>query len=169
MLALKLTDIKAFMNKLLRSEIFDHFLLQEAVIHTGASFVIDGHINKDFYTEEEMASLGITDFPALPFSMLRPNCFDLIKGKRTPSSFQFIFLLSPDNLARTLAAISSSYTANDIAGMYLNLKYQNQTLSLTTGVSYTIFSMDKSLEQEWDKFVRRFLIQHEIDFEEAVS
>ena len=44
--ALELTDIKDFMNKLLRSEIFDHFLLQEGVITSAASYVIDGHINK---------------------------------------------------------------------------------------------------------------------------
>ena len=31
MIALELTDIKNFMNKLLRSEVFDHFLLQEAL------------------------------------------------------------------------------------------------------------------------------------------
>ena len=84
MLALKLTDIKGFMNKLLRSETFDHFLLQEAAIVTGASFVIDGRINKDFYTEEEKEILGIKDLSILPFSMLRPQCFDLIKGKEKP-------------------------------------------------------------------------------------
>ena len=52
MLALELTDIKDFMNKLLRSEIFDHFLLQEGVITSAASYVIDGHINKGFYSTE---------------------------------------------------------------------------------------------------------------------
>ena len=127
MLALKLTDIKDFMNKLLRSDIFDHFLLQEADILTGASFVIDGHINKDFYSSEELEALGLTDHKALPFSMLRTQCFDLIKGKKTPSSFKFIFLLSPDNLSRTLASVQSSYTVSDISGMFLNLRYQKTT------------------------------------------
>ena len=37
MLALQLTDVKDFMNKFLRSETFDHFLLQEGVITSGAS------------------------------------------------------------------------------------------------------------------------------------
>ena len=37
MLALRLTDVKDFMNKFLRSETFDHFLLQEGVITSGAS------------------------------------------------------------------------------------------------------------------------------------
>jgi len=50
--------------------------------------------------------------------------------------------------------------------MYINLKYQNQLLSLTTGIAYNVFSTDKSLETEWDKMVVKFLKQHEISYEE---
>ena len=92
MLALQLTDVKDFMNKFLRSETFDHFLLQEGVITSGASYVIDGHIHPDFYTSEEMEELEITDCDFLPYALLRGNCFDLIKGKKTPSSFKFVLL-----------------------------------------------------------------------------
>ena len=50
--------------------------------------------------------------------------------------------------------------------MYINLKYQNQLLSLTTGIAYNIFSTDKTLENEWDKMVMKFLKQNEIAYEE---
>ena len=40
MISIELTDTKDFMNKLLRTEIFDNFLLQEAVITKAASYVI---------------------------------------------------------------------------------------------------------------------------------
>lgn len=166
MIALKLTDIKDFMNQLLRSETFDHFLLQEAVITTAATYNINGQISKDFFSNEELEELQLKDQRFLPFSMLRTNCFDLIKGKKTPSAFRFVFLLSPSNQKKTIASVSSSYTNADVTGMYINLKYQNQLLSLTTGVSYTIFSTDKTLETEWDKMVMKFLKQHEIAFEE---
>ncbi len=164
MISLQLTDIKDFMNKLLKSDAFDHFLLQEAVIGSAAVYTIDGRITKEAYTETEREELGLTGYPALPFSMLRGNCFDLIKGKRTPYYFKFVFLLSPENLNRMLAAAHSSYTQKDISGIYLNLKYQNQTLTLTTGISYQIFSMDKDLENEWDRMVPKFLAKHEISF-----
>ena len=36
MISIELTDTKDFMNKLLRTEIFDNFLLQEAVITKAA-------------------------------------------------------------------------------------------------------------------------------------
>ena len=166
MIALELTDIKDFMNKLLRTEVFDHFLLQEAVITSGASYIIDGHITKGYYTDEEVETMGISGYKMLPFSLLRGNCFDLIKGKKTPNFFKFVFLLSPENLKKTLASSGSSYTENDISGVFLNLKYQNQLLTLTTGISYNIFSTDKSLESNWDKLVCRFLYQNDIKFEE---
>lgn len=166
MLALQLTDTKDFMNKLLRTPLFDHFLLQEGVISTGASFVVDGSVNRDFYTKDELAELGIEDCRFLPFSMLRSNFFDLIKGKKAPSSFKFVFLLSPENLSRTLASMKSSFTAQDITGVFLNIRYQNRLLTLTTGISYRIFSTDKSLESEWDRLVRQFLKQNGISFEE---
>ena len=166
MIALELTDVKIFMNKLLRSEVFDHFLLQEAVISTGATFQINGQVTKGFYSDEELQELHLTGCRFLPFSMLKTNCFDLIKGKKTPSAFRFVFLLSPSNMEKTIAAVGSSYKPSDITGMYINLKYQNQLLSLTTGIAYNVFSTDKTLESEWDKMVIKFLKQHEIAFEE---
>ena len=53
MLALALTNKKDFMNKFLKNEIFDHFLLQEGIVVSFASYVIDGTITKGFYTDTE--------------------------------------------------------------------------------------------------------------------
>ena len=166
MIALELTDIKDFMNKLLRTEVFDHFLLQEAIITSSATYSINGQITKGFYSEEEIEELHLEGCRFLPFSMLKTNCFDLIKGKKTPSAFRFVFLLSPKNMEKTITAVGSSYTTSDVTGMYINIKYQNQLLSLTTGIAYNTFSTDKTLELEWDKMIMKFLKQHEISFEE---
>ena len=164
-LALASTNKKDFMNKFLKTEIFDHFLLQEGIVVSFASYVIDGTITKGFYTDTEAEELGIKTFHFLPFSMLRPRIFDLIKGKKAPSSFKFVLMLSPENQKRTMERIGSSYTPADISAMSMNIKFQNQMLTLTTGISYRIFSTDKTLEPEWDKFVRQFLSQHDISFE----
>ena len=166
MIALELTDVRDFMNKLLKSEVFDHFLMQEAVITSAVTYTINGQITRGFYSEEELDELSLSGCRFLPFSMLRSNCFDLIKGKKTPSAFRFVFLLSPTNTEKTIHAVGSSYKGSDVTGMYINLKYQNQLLSLTTGIAYNIFSTDKTLENEWDKMVIRFLKQHDIAFEE---
>lgn len=165
MIVLNLTDIKDFMNKLLRTEIFDHFLLQESTITQNVTYTINGQIKKEFYSKEELEELHLTDYRFLPFSMLRANCFDLIKGKKTPLSFRFVFLLSPENMEKTIRSIDSTYTPSDVTGMYVNLKYQSQQLTLTTGISYRIFSTDKTLETEWDNMIMKFLKQHQIPFE----
>lgn len=165
MTALSILSVKEFMHILLRTETFDSFLLSEGSITTYMTFLLDGHSNPDFFSPEDEPYPPVSQEAYVPFSLVRPACFDLIKGKRTPSSFKFVFLLSHENQERTLASISSQYTSSDISGMYLNLKYQNQQLTCTTGVSYRLFSMDKSLEHAWDDMVRRFLKNHGIAFE----
>ncbi len=166
MIALHLSDIKDFMNKLLRTEIFDHFLLQEAAVSGHVSYLIDGHLDLNFYSSEELEELELTGLSFTPFSMVRTQCYDLIKGKRTPSSFRFVFLLSPKNLERTLAQTASGLTTSDVAAVFLNLKYQNGQLTATTGVSYRTFVPDKSFEYEWDALIRKFLKNNLITFEE---
>jgi hypothetical protein len=77
-----------------------------------------------------------------------------------------VLLLSPENLRRTLESIGSSFSADDVTGVFLNIRYQNQMLTLTTGVSYRIFSTDRTLDGEWDRLVKVFLRQHDIAFTE---
>ncbi len=165
MISLQITDVKDFMYQLLKTELFDHFLMPEAVITTAVTYHVDGHLNTSFYSEDELEILGLKNLSAAPFSLLRANCFELIKGKRTPSYFKFVFMLSPENLKNTLLSIKSPFTENDISGVYLNLHYQNQTLTCTTGISYQIFSTDRSFENEWDALVCRFLKNHGISYE----
>ena len=166
MIALKIPEVKDFMNKLLCQEVFDHFLIQEAILNTNVSYHIDGTLQHDFYTEEEIEENHLTGLTFLPYGMLRSQCFQLIKGKKTPSYFKFSLLLSPENLKRTLAQTGSSFTENDISAVFLNIRFQNGELNVTTGISYRIFSTDKTLEHEWDSLLERFLKKNEIPFEE---
>lgn len=166
MIALNILEIKDFMNKLLCGELFDNFLMQEAVIQGSITWSASGSLNTDFYSPEELEENGLSGLAFLPFGQVRPQCLSLIKGKRTPTYFKFVFLLSPINLARTLEQTKSSFTPGDISGMFVNLKFQQGRLLLTTGVSYRIFSTDKSLELEWDQLMKRFLKNHELTYEE---
>lgn len=168
MTALSILNIKEFMHILLCTDTFDSFLLSEGSITTYMTFLLDGHPNTDFFSPEDEAYAPVSAEPYVPFSVVRPICFDLIKGKRTPASFQFVFQLSKENQARTLASVDTSFSPEDISGMYLNLKYQNQQLTCTTGISCRIFSLDKSLEQAWDELVKRFFKNHRIPFETLV-
>lgn len=165
MTAFTISDIKQFMNRLLGSPLFDNFLLSEAMIQTGITHQIDGSLQKSFYTEEQLEELGIADYPFAPFSLVRGNCFDLIKGKNVPLAFRFVFLLSPENMVNTIERSHSNFKTSDISGMFINLNYKNGKLTCTTGISYKTFSLDKSLEQEWDMLVERFFKKNQIDIE----
>ena len=83
MIALKIAEVKDFMNKLLCQDVFDHFLIQEAVITTNVSCHIDGTLQKDFYTLEELEEQNLTGLSFVPYGLLRSSCFNLIKGKKT--------------------------------------------------------------------------------------
>lgn len=107
MLALNIPELKNFMNQLLCSDTFDHFLLKEATIQKDAVWNFDGTVTPDFYSSEELEEQGLSGLAFLPYGRVRQHCFDLIKGKRTPAYFKFVFLLSPDNLSRTLASMQT--------------------------------------------------------------
>lgn len=168
MTALSILNIKEFMNILLRTDAFDSFLLTEGSITTYMTFRLDGRSNADFFSPEDEPYAQASREAYIPFSLARPACFNLIKGRRAPSSFHFVFQLSSENQSRTLSSLDSSFSPEDISAMYVNLKYQNRQLVCTTGISRRIFSMDKSLEFAWDELVKRFLKAHNIPFESLI-
>ena len=102
MIALKITEIGTFINKLLKDGMCDHFLLQEAVITQAATYTIDGSFHPDYYEPEELDTLHLQDLSYLPFSLLRPSCLKIMQGKKKPLFFKFVFLLSPENQEKTI-------------------------------------------------------------------
>ena len=165
MKAFYLKDQKQFMNRLLKSELFDHFLLAEATIHGSISYSVDGHINREFFDAEELSELTAEGSEYLPFSHFRPICYELIRGKHTPLYMKFVFLLSPANTEKTLASVDTGFTAGDVSGIFLNLTFRDGQLVLTTGVSYRTFTLDRSFDNAWDTLAARFLSSHVIDFD----
>ena len=145
MIACNICDIKLFTKKLFIGETFDRFLLKEAEIVTFNTFSIDGRVHKSFYSEEERAEGQIEEYST--WKTLRPFCFSLIKGKKLPERFSIIF-------------------PEQVGGLFLNIHYENQHLSCVTGLSLNQFTLDKTLEREWDESIRTFLRKEELPFEE---
>lgn len=163
MIALQITDIKNFMSKLLIQDLFDHFLTSEVSITTYNTFHIDGHINKDYYSSEEIEELG--GLTLSTWKSLKPICYDLIKGTKTPLRFKIIFLLSPENIEKILKDGATGYTQGDINGLFINIKYDENTLTCITGTSLKLFTLDKSLEEYWDQTVIRYFKNAGISYE----
>lgn len=158
MISLKLTNRKEFMKHLLLSETFDHFLFIEGEITTFNKFTIDGYLQKDFFEEETTLEFSF-------WKQIREFCFSIIKGKRTPLNFKFIFSLSPENIAKLISQNDLDFQPQDVQGLYLNFRFNGADMQCITGTSLKTFSMDKSLEQAWDKMVQKFFAQKGIEYE----
>lgn len=165
MLAAKIADAKYFMNKFLYSDMFDHFLLVNATISTFITHHIDGKVNLNFFSDEDDERALWSESPYIAFANIRSYCLEIIKGRRTPLSFQFVFMLSKNNQSRTISHFNSTFLPEDITGMFLNLNFQNKQLICTSGISYRFFTLDKTLENEWDRLILVFLKNNGIIYE----
>lgn len=166
MLSLTIKDTKNFMSQLLIKEVFDSFHLSEAVIKTANSYTISGEMNKDFFSEEEFHNLPDQNYTR--WTAVKPFCFSLIKGNKVPSYMKIVFLLPKDMVTKLIAESNAGLAFNDINGLFLNIKYTEGKVSIVTGTSIKIFTLDKTLEHTFDAFVKSFLFANGIDFEEII-
>ena len=87
---------------------------------------------------------------------LRPFCYSLIRGRKLPESFQITLQLSPEENEKFIRRVKPDLPADQIAALYLNIRYENHAAACVTGTSLKIFMLDKQIEQEWDETVRRY-------------
>lgn len=166
MKAFQIKELKNFMAKLLATDTFDDFLLAEATIVTYNTFVIDGHLVKEFFTGDVNDDASLPEQEFSDWKDMRGLCFDLIKGKRTPVHFKIILHLKPLLTEKLLKSNASSLTLSDIKAFVLNLRYDGSTLSCITGTSFHGFVLDKTPDQLWDAYISGFLTGNGITFEE---
>lgn len=164
MTALEIKVTKNIMNSLLISEQFDSFLVEEATVTTFNTFHIDGHIVKEFYSDDELEGNSVLDFSY--WKDIRPLCFQLIKGKKTPVNFKLVLHAAPGLVEKIAAAPECQTAANLIRSLVLNIRYENGRVTCITGSSFSTFVMDKSVDKLWEAYVRRLLTDFGLDFEE---
>lgn len=166
MLALQISSTKQFMNHLLTGDCFASFLLENASVTTFNTFSIDGRIHTGFYNEEDDAFLAKTKYTFSPFSEVQEYLFSYIKGSRTPLQIKITLLLKPESMEKLLSDESCTVQKELISAFVLNIKYDGSKIVLTTAISYSGFTMDKSAEHIWDNAFKKFLSAKELSFEE---
>ncbi|WP_167957369.1 DUF5721 family protein [Anaerosporobacter faecicola] len=164
MVSLHVVDVKTFMNQLLIQNVFDNFLLSEMEITTFNQFKINGNLNLGWFDEDEKEELQERRYST--WAQIKPIAFSLMKGKKVPSVFKIVLLLSPANTKKIIEKALPNFDVAQIGSLYLNIRYENGSLHMITGTSMKIFTMDKSVEQEWDSNMKRFLKHYEVVFEE---
>jgi hypothetical protein len=164
MILLKIPEVKVFMAKLLTQQVFDAFLLKEMELHTFTSFTINGQFHEDFFSQEELEERGDKKYTL--WSDVRPIAFSMIKGNKAPLHLKIVFQLPKEYTAQIVERLAGRISMNDVGGLYLNIRFDKGELHIITGTAIKTFTLDKSLEQEWDKEVKSFLQKQGIVFEE---
>lgn len=165
MTALQISSVKQFMNHLLAAETFDSFLLEEAVISTANTFTIDGHVNREFYQNDEDAhAQNLPEFR--PWRELKSLCFDLIKGRRTPLFFRFVLHLKPETASSLLEKEGCETDLSQLKALVLTIRYDGSKAVLTTGTAFHTFVPSKEPDAIWDRTLKKFLDSKGISYEE---
>ena len=157
--------MKQFMSHLLTADTFDPFLLEEAVIGMANTFTIDGHVNGDFYGNGD-DSPAIPPYEFRPWSEIKGLCFDLIKGKRTPLFFRFVFHLMPQKAAALLEKENCGLDLSQVKALVLNIRYDGTKAVLTTGTAFHTFVLSREADVVWDKALKKYLSGKGIAYEE---
>ena len=164
MIALSIIDVKDFMNKLLIGEVFDRFFLVEASVTTFNTFTIDGRLQQDFFDTDTVAMHKSNSIEYSLWRDVKPYCFSVIRGRRTPLNFRIVLQLSHKQTQQILNPSFPDGSVPDCR-FCLNLQYRDDSLLCTTGVSYTSFCLDKRPEHLWDEIIRKFLSGQHIAFQ----
>ena len=141
---------KSCMAHLLLKDTFDDFSFIEGQITTFNTFQIDGYLQKEFFDEAPKQIYS-------HWKDVRDFCFNIIRGKRTPLSFKIVLALNESKYSEFLQSHQiTTYRPEEIQGLYLNFHYDGATLQCVTGISMKTFTLDKSLEKEWDQHAEAF-------------
>ncbi len=164
MISLKIPEVKIFMAKLLMQEIFDSFLLRDMELITFTNFKISGQFYEDFFSQEELEQRG--ENRETLWSDVRAIAFSMIRGNKTPLSLKIVFQLPLESSVKLVQRLAGRIRTEDVGGLYLNIRFEKGELHIITGTAIKTFTLDKTLEQEWDKEVKDFLHKQGILFEE---
>lgn len=159
MIAVQIEDVKLFMSKLFKEDIFDDFDLVSATIHQGIIFSLDGKINPDFFEAEELTASGYIrwfDYKNLVFS--------IIKGNKTPSLMKIVFAINHKSKQNLVIKSNSNFDPDEINDFYINISFDNNGLKLITGTNYKQFTLDKSVENYFDDSILKFLLKNDITY-----
>ena len=156
---IEISKIKEFTAQLFAGNAFDEYLLSEVLISTAATFTIDGHVNESFVGEDGMKSAQYRE-GLVPWQKIRPVCYEIIKGRKVPSRFRIVLKCPEQILDQFLTTTGTQGMKEQIGGLFININYQDQKLSCTTGTALKTFSLDKSLEGLWDEYAKKLLAQY---------
>ena len=160
MVAFNAEDLRTFTAELFTRDTFDEMLVREAEFTTYCSFSIDGRVNGEWYSDEELEEDRVEDYAS--WQTLRPVCFGLIRGKKTPSAFKIVFRLAPEQTEKFMKEETPGIAGTELGGLFLNIRFEKGKLVCVSMASLNSFHTDHTVEHAWDSRVERFFSEHGI-------
>lgn len=163
MISIKIEEIKPFMAMLLTNTLFDELIVRELDIQTFTGFSVSGQLNEGFFSEEELKERGVDN--AVLWSDIRGIAFSIIRGNKSPLMMKIVFQLADNQTKKMIEGIGGRLSSDDVGGLYMNIRFEKNELHIITGTAIKTFTLDKTLDIEWDAWVKRFLGQQGIIYE----
>ena len=138
MTALRVNDIKKFMELLLSGETFDDFMFIEAEIGMAMDHRISGRINRAFFTSDENEILG--DAVYHKWGAAKDGVRRTVTGKRLPVRMKIVLQKEGERGTKII-----------------NIRFDQSGLVIITGFAQKGFDTDKQPERDWDNEAYEFL------------
>ena len=152
----EIKEIKEFLNGLFTEERYESFYLFSVKLDSNISYEIDGKINKEFYSEEELGQLENKEYVC--WKDIKKSVLGFMSMGKLPVKMKLILMFNKDNINRLIEMNNIPIHPDNVRALFMNILYSDNRLSITTGTSLNVFTMDKTLEDLWDKTVEKYYI-----------
>lgn len=165
----QIEDAKEFLGDLMTNEKYDSFYLFEARIKSDLDYYVNGKRNMEYPRNEDergargaKESNGETGFHEnesyICWKDIKDTLRLLMGEEQLPLSLKLILMFHRDNITRLIEMNNLPLAPEDVGALFYNVYLERGELSVTTGISLKVFTMDKTLEHLWDESVGKYYI-----------
>ena len=97
---------------------------------------------------------------------IKTACSYTINGNKVPAAMKLVMLASYELVTDIIAKNNIAVMPENVNGLFINMKYQEGHVDIITGTSLNVFTLDKQLDTAFDQYIKTFLANAGLDFEE---
>ena len=146
-------QVKAFMGRLLREDVLDEFEVRGIEIGLSTRISINGMLEAAQSGSDESTPSIKVPTTYITWEAMRPLVYSIIKTNAKPKLVKIVF---------SYKAAGVLEIHGNAAALFLNMVYENDTVSFTTATAQKEFALDKSLDDSWGEWVRGFFARKNI-------
>ena len=150
MIALTLdeSDVRGFMNSLLKEGLFDFFDVRMVEMTSLTRVEISGVLDDGGKNGQEVESGKPSPKASYAnWGQLRPLVVEIIKNHGMPRHMKIVF---------SLDTVSTVDFYPNASALFLNLLYENSMVNFTSATAEKQFSLDKTLDEMWGNYIKSF-------------